>query len=373
MRELQNIIATWEHLQTSNQQAALATVVGVRGSTYRRPGARMLVLSTGERVGLISGGCLENEVSLQALEVISNNQPTLVSYDAISNEALLWGLGLGCNGAVEILIQPIAPQSWNSITGIAQCFKHRQSARLVTIIQTHDQIQAKLGESLLWSTETINHNFSDSQLIEFVTADLVEISNSSSQKSPQTRTYQLSEGEVTVLIEVIKPPTPLLVFGAGDDAIPVVEFGKSLGWQVTVVDRRSDYAMLERFPRADRVIVTAAEKGLDAIALNEQTVAVIMTHNYWEDRQWLKLLLPSPVAYLGILGPRQRTENLLKDLEEEEFIATSAQLERFYSPIGLDIGGDTPEAIALSIVAEIQAVLAQRSGTFLRTRKAAIH
>ncbi len=372
MPDLQNIIATWENLQTSNQQAALATVIRVRGSTYRRPGARMLVLSSGERLGLISGGCLENEVSLQALEVIATNQPTVVSYDAIANEALLWGLGLGCNGAIEILIQPIQPQTWNPIRAISQCLKQRQSGILATVIQTRAAIPTQLGESLLYSAETVKHNLSDSQLIELITADLTHHTQSS-QKSSQTRTYQLCQGEVTVLIELIKPPTPLILLGAGDDAIPVAQLAKSLGWQVTVVDRRSDYALSERFPTTDQIMVSSAEQGLNRLKLDTQTVAVIMTHNYWEDRDWLRLLLPSPVAYLGILGPKHRTQQLVKDLEEEGLTPTSAQLERFYSPIGLDIGGDTPEAIALSIVAEIQAVLAQRSGTFLRTRDGSIH
>ncbi|MGF1495130.1 MAG: XdhC family protein [Microcoleaceae cyanobacterium] len=370
MQELQKIVAAWRTLKP-DEMVALATVVQVRGSTYRRPGARMLVRSTGERIGMISGGCLENEVSLQALEVIATNQPVLVSYDAIANEALLWGLGLGCNGAVEILIQPLQPQIWNPVAGIAQCLQQRQSGVLVTAIQTTGETKVQLGGSLLWSSGTIDHDFSNSELIEQIEMDLVELSRS--KKSGHTQTYKLIRGQVTVLVETIKPPTPLILFGAGEDAIPVAQFAHSLGWQVTVVDQRQDYAAPERFPMADRIIAASAERGFDQINLDEQTVSVVMTHNYWEDREWLQRLLPSPVAYLGILGPRHRTEHLLQDLAQEGFTPTPEHLERFHSPIGLDIGGDSPEAIALAIVAEIQAVLSQRSGSFLRTRKGAIH
>lgn len=184
--------------------------------------------------------------------------------------------------------------------------------------------------------------------------------------------YQ-SSGSIEVLIEVIQPPTPLIVYGAGSDAVPVVNFAKALGWDVTVVDCRSHEATLLRLAIADKVILTRREIVHKEISIDENTIAVVMTHNYLDDLEILKTLLPSPARYLGILGPKQRTEKLLQDLHAERITYSKQQLQKLYAPIGIDVGADTPEEIALSIIAEIQTVLAKRSGGFLRNRNKPIH
>jgi xanthine/CO dehydrogenase XdhC/CoxF family maturation factor len=185
--------------------------------------------------------------------------------------------------------------------------------------------------------------------------------------------YQLPKGEVEVLIEAIQPPVPLAIFGAGHDAMPLVHFAKELGWHVTVVDSRQSYATTDRFPLADAVVFSRTESIHSHITVDHHTVAVVMTHNYLQDRELLKTLLQSPLRYLGILGPKSRTERLLQELREQGVAPTEKHLLRLYSPVGIDIGADTPEEIALSIVAEIQAVLANRAGGLLRNRQGPIH
>ena len=187
------------------------------------------------------------------------------------------------------------------------------------------------------------------------------------------KSYLLNNGIAEVLLEVIQPPVELLIFGAGHDAIPLVHFAKQLGWHVTIVDNRLSYATRDRFPFADDIILCNPEDLEARISFNPRMVAVVMTHKYLHDLALLQTLLSSPLHYVGMLGPKTRTEQLLQDLQASGFIPTPEQLRRLYGPVGLDIGADTPEEIALSIVAEIQAVITNRNGNFLKERTGPIH
>jgi xanthine/CO dehydrogenase XdhC/CoxF family maturation factor len=187
------------------------------------------------------------------------------------------------------------------------------------------------------------------------------------------RTYPFPSGAAEVFLEVIGPPTPLVIFGAGHDAAPVVRLAKELGWRVTLVDSRPAFATSGRFPSADEVVVSSPEAIPGRVRLDRDTAALLMTHNYHQDRKLLEVLLPSPVRYLGVLGARSRTEQLLADLRGEGMTWSQAQLARLHAPVGLDIGTEGPEGIAIAVLAEIQAVLAGRSGGFLRQRTGPIH
>lgn len=372
MKELEDIITAFKQVKSCGQTAALATIVKVKGSTYRRPGARMLMTPDGQVVGSISGGCLENDVFEHAKQVMASGEPTLVKYDPAVAEDIIWALGLGCNGAVYVLIEPLNLKTEAShISFMTQCLRHRKSGVLATIFGVEGQVQAKVGNHLLlYPNKTVLSEIADSNLTEAVTADALAALQ---EQQSMVKLYQLSRGSAEVFIEVIQPPTPLLIFGAGQDAIPVVRFAKELGWHVTVVDHRPAYVMPERFPLADNLILSSAETAHKNLWLEERTVALVMTHNYFHDRELLKMLLPSAVSYIGVLGPKRRTAELLEDLLVEGTIYTQEQLNRLYAPVGIDIGADTPVEIALSIVAEIQAVLANRSGGLLRDRTAPIH
>jgi xanthine/CO dehydrogenase XdhC/CoxF family maturation factor len=223
---------------------------------------------------------------------------------------------------------------------------------------------------MLHPDNTVTSEIGDSKLALAITEDAFAVLRNGRSN---VKIYRLSAGSAEVLIEVIQPPTPLVIFGAGHDAVPVARLAKELGWHVSVVDSRPAYATPERFPLADVVILTRLEATLERVSIDSRTVAVVMTHNYLHDRKLLQTLLPSPLRYLGLLGPKSRAERLLQELRQEGFVPTNEQLCRLYSPVGIDIGADTPEEIALAIVAEIQAVIANRSGGLLRDRKGSIH
>lgn len=372
MKELQDIVAAFEQLKNCGKTAALATVVKVNGSTYRRPGARMLITPDGTTVGSISGGCLEQDVFERARQVMDSGEPVLVTYDTTSDDDLIWGMRLGCNGRVEVLIEAILPQSNLSPTAfLAECLRQREPGVMATIFRIEGELNAKVGEYLrLYSDGNIESNISESSVVKSILDD-AQIALTSNQSI--VKVYPLLAGNVEVFIEAIAPPVSLVIFGAGGDALPLVRFAKELGWYVTIVDSRSAYATKQQFPLADAVIVSRPENIQEYVQIDNRTVAVVMTHNYMHDLELLKILLPSTVRYLGMLGPKKRTEKLLQEILAQGSAPTLAQLARLYAPIGIDIGADSPEEIALAIAAEIKAVLANRTGGLLRERKAPIH
>ncbi|MEB3294210.1 MAG: XdhC family protein, partial [Synechococcales bacterium] len=211
----------------------------------------------------------------------------------------------------------------------------------------------------------------NANLISLVQSDLHQ---TRSLGKSQIKTYQVDQAEINLLLEVIHPPISLLIFGAGHDAIPLVEQAKWLGWTVTLCDHRPGYTNRDRFPGADHIIFCEPEQVAQyQLALTPQTAAVVMTHAYLRDQFLLKTLLPSVVPYIGLLGPKRRSQQILQELQQSGLFFTNQQLQRLHSPIGLDLGAETPQEIALAIVAEIQAVFAQRSGGWLRDRSAPIH
>ncbi len=372
MKELQNILKTFEQTQNSNQSIALATLVKAQGSTYRRPGARMLMTSEGQMVGSLSGGCLEGDVFEQAQSVMTSGKPIVVQYDTMSDDDIIWGLGLGCNGIVQILIERVEEENFfNPLAFVSDCFHQRQSGVLATVFHVEGEIKSEIGTRLIvYPDRTIKSNIEDTDLVAQIRDDAWKALN---DNRSTVKAYPLLAGKAEVFIEVIQPPVPLMIFGAGHDAIPLVRLAQELGWYVTIIDNRQTDGTQERFSSADEVILCRPEGVSESVSLNNRTMAVVMTHNYLHDLEILKTLLPSPVQYLGILGPKSRTEKLFQDLKEQGITPTEKQMQRLYSPVGLDIGADTPEEIALSIVAEIQSVLANHSGGSLRNKLGSIH
>ena len=372
MKEVQAIIEAFEKSNKDGSTTALATVIEVRGSTYRRPGARMLVTQGGLTVGSISGGCLEADVFERAQQVMTSGESTVVTYDTTSPDDIVWGLGLGCNGLIRVLIERLTHSCYaNQITFLADCLQSRQQGVIATIVRMEGQVQEQVGTRLMLSEDgNVSESIKDSALAEDMLKDA-----KAAQRTHRSvlKLYQLPLGTAEVFIEVIQPPVSLAIFGAGHDAIPVVHFAKGLGWHVTVVDSRQSDATKERFSLADAIVFSRPENIQEHLTVDQHTVAVVMTHNYLHDLKLLEMLLPSPWRYLGVLGPLSRTERLLEELSAAGVVPTSEQLLKLYGPVGLDIGADTPEAIALAIVAEIQAVLANRSGGLLRDRREPIH
>lgn len=376
MNELKAIIQAFKDAKNNHQKTALATVVNVQGSAYRQIGAKLLIFEDGKRVGSISGGCLENDVCEWAKQVIQTGQPQVITYDTTAPEDMILGLGLGCNGIVQVLIEPLDQHSFqHQIQEIDDCLTTRKLAVIATIFQTEEPFKRLLGSQLLSNQNGIIVNqIEDSKLSDNIIQDA---QTALINQQSQVTTYLWNQTKIKVLIDIIKPAISLIIFGAGEDAIPLVNLATELGWIVTIIDHRPNVATALRFPLADQIIIAHPEEiETDSSQIlpdfDDYTVAVIMTHNYIYDRTLLKFLLPSTLPYIGLLGSRNRTEQILQELNAELNL-NSIPLHHFYSPIGLDIGAETPTEIALSILAEIRAVLSHRLGGSLKYRVGSIH
>lgn len=368
MKELREILTAYEAIHRQGKIAALATVVAVSGSSYRRPGARMLLTADGWVAGGVSGGCLESDVFQRARAVIEVGRPDIVTYDTTEDGDIVFGVGLGCRGVIQILIEPLTGSrpDFEFLTNLVQ---KREAGVCATVFRSEGDNPMRLGDRLLLSqTGSVDNGLADEGLAADIRSDAADLL--ASGKSC-VREYAMSGGSVAVFYEMLTPPQPLVVFGAGHDAPPLVRLAKELGWHVTVADARPAYATPERFPEADAVLVCPPEEAAARLSLDARTAVVLMTHNYLHDRALLEQLLPSPVRYLGVLGPKRRMERLLSELPPSA--VTGEALSRLHSPVGLDIGADTPELIALAIIAGIQAVAAGRRGGFLRDHSGPIY
>ncbi len=366
MHELQAITEAFESSQQKGETTFLATIVNTFGSTYRQKGAKMLITETGEMVGTLSGGCVENDIFQYTKQI--SNEPLLISYDATSEEDdLIWGFGLGCNGAVQILLEKLDRlHNLSPLNLMIQCRKQQKYGAIATIFAVEGEIDLKIGSRfILYPDDTTYTNIQARELKKAIARDTIAAKNT---RQSIVNQYILSSGSVEVFIEVIKPPTSVIIFGAGRDALPVVELAKAIGWQVSVVDCRAQEKTYQRFALADKIILTRRDIISQQISVDENTVAIVMTHNYFDDRDIIKFLLPTKISYLGVMGSKNRIAKIIKELNP-----TQTQLEKLYSPIGLDIGADTPTEIASAIVTEIQAVFTKRNAGFLKHCSQPLH
>ena len=369
--ELRAVIEASGRMRRQGTPAALATVVCVEGSAYRRPGARMVVGEDGRTVGSLSGGCLERDVCERAARVMARGRPELAVYDTGSEGDIVWGTGTGCNGRVQVLIEPSdTPGPSQQIDFLEACRARSEPGVLVTVFRVHGAAGPRPGSRLMVDARgEIVGGTEVSALAHLVLGDARE---ALAAATTRVRKYALgNSGHLEVLLEVIEPPVSLVIFGAGADAVPVVDLARTLGWRTTVVDTSSRPDSQQRFTCADAIRCCRPEDA-DSIPLSSRDVALLMTHNYLHDVELLKQLLRSPVRYIGCLGPRRRTERLLSDLAAE-VTPDELQTRRLFAPVGLDIGAEHPEEIALSIVAEVCATLRERCGGSLRDRARPIH
>ncbi len=337
MVELRQILDLARRARAAGEEVCLATVVAVEGSSYRRPGARMLITSGGQRAGTISGGCLEAEVIKKAWWLTAQG-PSLQRYSSFFDDDGDMPYGLGCGGAIVVLLE-----RGSAIERVLEALERSVRERATSVIvssldPTHPGTELIVNEAgePLWLRE------SGAELHTLAAAALAS-------RTSQRRGHFFAE--------LVEPPPALFVFGAGDDAQPLVAFAAQLGWHIAVADGRAHLARPERFPQAARV---GSLRELLA-APGPHDAAVVMTHSYEQDCQILRALLPRPLGYLGILGPRRRTLHLIDALAPELALPPEACMERLHSPVGLDIGAHSPATIALSIAAELQAVFAGRA------------
>lgn len=384
MHELTAIIKAYRESIVANAQVVLATVVRTRGSVYRRAGARMLV-SLDERgectaTGAISGGCLERDVCERALRVAATGEPVVITYDNTASEDIVWGLGLGCDGVVEVLLESLNNCGGeNLMLFLAACLERRTRGTMATVIRADvegtDEVAAHIGaRSMLGEDGSIVGHPICRALVEDLHAAAQTTTVDTVNSVSHTKSYDTSRGEVEVFIESIEPPIPLVIFGAGADAVPVARLAQEVGLHVSIVDHRPAFATAERFPFADQIIICRPEAVPQEVTLDARTAAVVMTHSYEHDRELMKRLVASPARYIGMLGPKRRAERMLIELQaEESFEFDDNDLPRLHAPVGLDIGAETPEEIAVSIIAEVRACVAKRAGGSLKKRHAPIH
>ncbi len=358
MREMQQILDLWTRTERAGESAVLATVVKTRGSSYRLPGARLLLTATGERAGSISGGCLEDDLIKKAWWLTETGS-VIRRYDTTPDGEIATEFGLGCNGIIHVLLERITPGNARILDLICEVRSERRPAIIAHLIEP----STAAGQKLIVDTRgNVTHNLSDSELVQPLTGSatraLSEISS---------RTVGLSGAEA--FIETLSPAVRLLIFGAGEDAVPLSTLAKYLGWNVTVIDGRAHYARPEKFPQADEVLMRVAGESGIVGAVDPWTVAVVMSHSYAQDLETLRELTRLPLRYVGVLGPRKRSLQLLDDagIDSEKLVPA------LHSPMGLDIGADGPEQVALAAIAEIQATLNGRAGGLLRDRAGSIH
>ena len=371
MRELRDILKGLADLRARREPAALATITQVKGSTYRREGARLLIRQDGTTVGSISGGCLEGDVAEAAREVMRTGQPRMLSYDLTADDDAVWGLGLGCNGAIDVFVEPVRdPPGLDFAALVQDTIDHRLSAALATVIASPSGA-AKVGSRVFVPEEgDVRGSLGDAALdARAVAVARGQLAEGRTAVVPA----EVPGGRIDLFVEVLTPPIPLLVCGAGHDALPLVRLAHELGWWVMVADSRPAFATRERFPEADEVHLVEDRGVPNVVRIDRHTFVVVMTHNFLHDLEILRGLLTTPARYIGLLGPRARTDKLLSELAKEGGILDDAQRTRLYAPVGVDAGADSPEEIALSIASEILAVRNGRPVASLRDRRGPIH
>lgn len=354
----------------NGKSAVLATIVNVEGSAYRRPGAKMVIPKDGGGVGSITAGCLEDEVLALAHEVLADGHARVETYDLTGDDDV-WGLGVGCNGVIDVLLEPLDEDYRPAIEAATA----GERLAVCTVLESDDP-DLVVGDRAYYdgdSQGTDGDRFDDEwpdRLAEELRGPATELAESG---RAGTFTVETARGEVTVFVDGFSPPPELVVFGTGHDIGPVVDLAKNNDFRVTVIGFRGATTVPERFPRADRIRSASPTTLREAHDFDADTYAVVMTHNFVDDRLALDELLATPIPYIGLMGPRKRFAEMRKDFEKEGRTFSTEEHQRIYTPAGLDLGSNTPYQIAHSIVAEVLAVHNDRTPQHLKVREGPIH
>lgn len=394
-KETAEIVSRLAELAAAGQRAALATVVRIVGSAYRRPGAKFLIEESGGTMGSVSGGCLEADVREVAMAVVASGQPSLRHYHT-GDEDEVWGLGLGCNGQVDVFVQPATAGPVAALAGrLRQLFTGDAGFALATVVTGAGAGGMLLMEPHGGGSQRIDTTGSlgSPDLDQLAMAHADGLLGQAATWEPGGAVLGgggalvVQAGDAKVFVEALPPPPHLIVCGAGEDARPLVAYASDAGFRVSVYDHRPGLLAAEWFPQAARRTVArpenlAAEDAADpanpadpadpahppntALPPAARSLAVIKTHSLAHDREWARRLLAAGVPYVGLLGPRARTESILRDIG-------APGDERVFGPVGLDLGADGPRQVAISIVAELLGVIARREPRHLSQRAEAIH
>lgn len=393
MTERRQLLAMLDRLPPDDE-VVLATVVKVEGSAYRRPGARMLIPRYGRSVGTLSGGCLESEVSKKAWYLTEDGRAVVCRYSTASlsvsgpnvdsdsdietDAETELAFGLGCNGTVHVLLQrlPVTAPVFARLRAVVQ---GRAPVAQAIVIGKSGEWGANIGDTVAISSEVVSESpaeaRADREPVDTALASAVQAELTAVLAAGQSRLlrYRRADGaELEWLLELLAPRPELVIIGAGHDVEPLVRLAALMGWRVIVVDGRAHFARPERFPDADQVLClrVADAARLPPVA---RSAVVVMSHSFTQDRDWLRHFLHQSPPYLGQLGPKSRTDRLLGELAASDDPSLRRAIRQLRAPVGLDLGGSTPEAVALAILAEAQAALNGRLGGPLADRGASIH
>jgi xanthine dehydrogenase accessory factor len=345
MMERRQTVRLWEQ----SGVAVLVTLVRTEGSSYRRPGARLMVAPSGEYAGTISGGCLETEVLRKALW-LTREGAIVEQYSTMFDDTAEVPFGLGCGGVVNLLFEPGDTPECRALMSALEGSLAGEQGTVLTWLPDKGRELARAVLAANGDFSFASEKLTESELVEarrgVLCGDWIE---------------NMPQG---LFVERIEAPQRLFVMGAGDDAKPLVSMGALLGWSVSVMDGRAQLARQERFPGAEQVAAIANLAELQKI--RPEDAVVLMTHSYEQDRELLAALLPLRPRYLGLLGARHRSSLLVSEVAQRLGWTVAACCERIYAPVGLDLGGDGPEAIALAVIAEVQACCMGKLGTLRR-------
>lgn len=371
MKEIREIIAAWDLNNLHGKRSVLATVVHLEGSSYRRPGARMIVNEEGEITGAISGGCLEGDALKKAMLALHDGEARLITYDTSEEDGVTVGEQLGCSGIVTVLFEPLNKlEGHNPISLLKEIIHQNRPATLITVYEPGKIKGNHPGTCAVVFSHTINIIVDDKTIPSNV---LSQARNNLTTESSSFDASNENEVKQNVLYEFIPRPVHLFIAGAGNDAAPVCALAESLGWKITIADGRVTHAQAGRFTPSCTIRVSQPEKALEGLSIDHRTAVILMTHNYQYDYGIFKALLPHQPGCVLMLGPKKRYQRVLDDLKKEGIIPDPNFLERVFGPAGLEIGAETPEEIALSMIAGIQAALTGTSGQQLRQKSTVIH
>jgi xanthine dehydrogenase accessory factor len=351
-----------------DDHAVLATVVDVVGNAYRRPGAKMLVTEDDDGVGSITAGCLEDEVLAIAEDVVTEGRPRVEQFDLTGDDDV-WGLGVGCNGVIDILLEPLD----DSYRPVVDAYERGEDIVALTVLDS-DAADVSHGARAYATRADGSLSFDASGWPDWLLDTLEDPATKLlAAETSDTLEFEHDGERVEVFVDAVTAPPELVIFGSGHDIAPVANLGSRVDFRVTVASFRGATATDDRFPAADRVVSTSPAAIRETIDFDENTYAVVMTHNFVDDHITLEELLDTSVPYIGLLGPRERFQEIRDELREGGVELSQEDMGRIFTPAGLDLGGGTPFHIAQSVVAEVTAIRFGREPTHLTEREGHIH
>ena len=369
-QETSQIVGRVTELAAAGRRAALATVVRIVGSAYRRPGAKLLIEESGATQGGVSGGCLEADVREVAIAVMREGAPRLRHYETGGDDRTVWGLGLGCNGSVDIFIQPVTSgDTVDAARHVRTLLAGDAPFAVSTLVRGPSAV---LGRMLVWADGPATGSTGSSALDRVIARRSEGLLAAGESECYEAEPTGVNSESTEVFTEVHIPPPRLVICGAGDDAMPLAACASQVGFRVTIVDHRPAYLSAERFPGAE-CIDRRPDDGLDGLPVGPCTHLVVMTHSFAHDREWVRRLLRTDSPFIGLLGPRARRDEILEQIAATGDRLGVKETNRLFAPVGLNLGADGPEQIAVSIVAELLAVGAASAPRHLREKEGVIH